>query len=110
MKDRINSRTGEWYLDESYKEILVLDKMLTDAGIPHETRRLLDGWQVFYFENGIRIADAIEHYGSYGHEADLLEIMGLLTPEEKEEDGVLGNLTAENVFKRIEAHWKEMQK
>lgn len=53
--------------------------------------------------------DAIEHYVSYGNEQDKLEIMGLLTPEEKKNDSVLGYLSAEEVFSRINRHWKEAQ-
>ena len=41
------------------------------------------------------------HKHSYGGSAGLLEIMGLLTPEEKECDDVVGYLTADNVFARI---------
>lgn len=101
----INLETGEWYLNESYKEILVLEKMLTEAEIPHTLHRLLDGWQVIYPEEGEkRVVDAIEHYGSYGKDEDLLEIMGLLTPEEEEDNSVLGYLSAEEVFKRIWNH------
>lgn len=38
---------------------------------------------------------------SYGHELGLLEIMGLLTSEEKKFDDVVGYLTAKEVFERI---------
>ena len=50
--------------------------------------------------------DAIEHSGSYGSKKDLLEIMGLLTPEEQKLNSVLGYLTAREVFERIERDWK----
>ena len=39
-------------LNDKYKEILVLDKMLTDAGIPHTLNRNLDGWIVAYPDLG----------------------------------------------------------
>lgn len=98
-------------LNESYKEIKKLDKMLTEANIPHTMKRFMDGWQVCYpvesEENG-RVMDAIEHRGSYGHGQDLLEIMGLLTPEEEQNDSVKGWLTAENVFERIKKHYEQM--
>lgn len=42
---------------------------------------------------------------SYGHENELLEIMGLLDEEESEYDDVIGWLTAENVFARIYTHF-----
>jgi hypothetical protein len=41
------------------------------------------------------------HECSYGGEYGLLEIMGLLTEEEKESDEVVGWLTANDVFARI---------
>ena len=47
------------------------------------------------------MVSAIEGFGSYGYADDLIEIMGLLTPEESENDSVKGWLTAEEVFKRI---------
>ena len=47
------------------------------------------------------VCSIIEGHGTYGEENDLLEIMGLLTPEEEEWDSVCGSLTAENVFERI---------
>ena len=49
-------------------------------------------------------------YGSYGYDNGLLEIMGLLTPEELEYDSVCGYLTAEDVFQRIDKHYKEERK
>lgn len=93
-------------LNENYQAILALDVMLNNAKIPHETVRCFDGWQIIYPEDGSGLVmDAIEHYGSYGKERDLIEIMGLLTTEEEQYDSVVGNLTAENVFARIKAHW-----
>lgn len=106
-------------------EIERLHKMLTDAGIEHEwvdrtppgeksriwrDREIVWGWQiVVYKEDGERLISAIEGYGSYGYgsgfdwdkPSDLIEIMGLLTPEEEEYDSVKGWLTAEEVFRRI---------
>ena len=109
MKDinQLFDQNGNYITDSKYKAILKLDSMLTKAGIPHTCKKIMDGWQVIYPEPGEnRIADAIEHFGSYGNEEDLIEIMGLLTPEELENDRVLGYLTAENVFKRIKSHWE----
>lgn len=90
----------EMTLNEEYTEILKLNEMLTKSEIPHSVDRMFDGWQIIYFYNGERIADAIEHFGSYGNEENLLEIMGCMTPEE-EQGAVLGFLTAEEVFKRF---------
>ena len=90
-----------------YQEILKLDRMLTEANIPHTLDKLFDGWQVCYPTN-VRgeemVMDAVEHFDSYGQEEDLLEVMGLLTPEEEEYDSVCGHLTAEDVFERIRKH------
>ena len=96
-------------LNTDYREILKLHAMLAEHNIIHVVRRSFDGWQVCYpcarpDENCI--IDAIEHRGSYGRESDLLEIMGLLTPEEEEYDSVAGFLTAEDVFERIKKHWE----
>jgi hypothetical protein len=97
-------------LNDRYKEIIRLHEMLAENDIPHVIRRCLDGWQVCYPE--VRpgdecVVDAVEHLGSYGRELDLLEIMGLLTPEEEAEDNIAGYLTAENVFERFKNHWGE---
>ena len=53
-------------------------------------------------EDGVVIWDAVCHFGSYGYEEGLLEIMGtLVRPEDR--DSVAGWLTAEDVIKRIES-------
>ena len=53
-------------------------------------------------EDRVVIWDAICHFGSYGYEEGLLEIMGtLVRPEDR--DSVAGWLTAEDVIKRIES-------
>ena len=68
------------------------------------------GWQVIvYRRDGTRLISAIEGFGSIGFgswfdggtDYDLIEIMGLLTPEEGGPDDVVGYLTAEEVFQRI---------
>lgn len=96
----------DYSTNSNYHEILKLDRMLTDASIPHTLDRLFDGWQICYptREEPELVMDAIEHYGSYGKDEDKLEIMGLLTPDEEEHDSVLGYLTAEDVFERIRKH------
>lgn len=55
-------------------------------------------------EDGNYLWDAICHYGSYGYEEGLLEIYGSIVDIEKENDSVVGWLTAEDVIKRIEQH------
>ena len=91
----------EMILNENYTEILKLNEMLTEAEIPHSIDRLFDGYQIVYFYKGEPIADAIEHFASYGSAENLLEIMGCMTSEEEEHDDVLGYLTADEVFKRF---------
>lgn len=110
-------------------EIHKLHEMLTEAGIEHEFRERAEsdvkhiyekhgidmGYQVIvYYPDGERMISAIEGWGTYGYggwdhgtmgttekDGDLIEIMGLLTPEEQEYDSVVGYLTAEEVFRRI---------
>lgn len=103
--EQIFDENGKYRLDENYTEILKLDKMLTDANIPHTLDRFLDGWQVIYPSEEKRVADAIQHYGSYGSSKNLLEIMGLLTAEEQKCDSVKGWLTADDVFNRMSKHY-----
>lgn len=102
--DQLYDKDGKYILDDGYTEILKLDKMLTEANVPHTLDRFLDGWQVIYSVNGKRIADAIQHFGSYGNTENLLEIMGLVDPKESD-DSVLGWLTAEDVFERMSDHY-----
>ena len=68
------------------------------------------GYQVVVrYPNGERMVSAIEGYGTLGYgpwvrledKTDLIEIMGLLTPEEEAVSVVRGYLTAEEVFRRI---------
>ncbi len=104
-------------------EIERLHKMLTDAGIEHEWNDRSKwygrskfnsdynwGWQVrINRPNGELLVSAVEGFGTYGYaseddlfgSSDLIEIMGLLTPEEEKDGSVLGWLTAEEVFSRI---------
>lgn len=91
--------------NERYQEIIVLHNMLSASKIPHTFETMYDGWQVIYPNNKDRVADAVEHFGSYGEQDDKLEIMGLLTPEEETHDTVLGWLSAKDVYDRIEKHF-----
>ena len=98
-------------LKEYYTEILKLDKMLLDAGIPHETGRAQDGYQIYFpsSEETLYYGDAIQFTGSIGAAENKLEIMGLLTPEEEKANGVLGHQTAEEVFNRWKTYWTSIQ-
>ena len=97
---------------ERYNEILKLKNMLEKAEIPFEFSEIFSGYHITYPGNKFRICSVIEHDYSYGREKDLLEIQGLLTKKEYKEtqDTVIGYLTAENVFQRIEKHWKELKR
>lgn len=89
-------------------EIHMLNDMLTEAGIPHTFEPDWGGYHLCYPESWPgTVCSAILHRSSYGAHQGLIEIMGLLTPEEEENDSVAGYLTAEDVFGRIEKHWKE---
>ena len=93
------------------KEIVKLCELLDEAKVPYVKVPIYDGWQIRigqkneygYIENCDM--DAVCHGFSYGHDQELLEIMGGLTEEENELDGVLGYLTAETVAKRFIWCW-----
>ena len=85
-------------------EIIRLHEMLNEANIPHKVFGnwiVYPSYQIVIEKDGTRLCDAICHYGSYGYEEGLIEIMGGLTEEERENDHVLGHLTADEVFKRF---------
>ena len=97
-------------VNPKYQEILKLHIMLLEKDIPHDIRRDSDGWYISYPCTGLdRVLSAVEFRGTYGAEKDLIEIMGLLTPEELLMDSVKGYLTAEEVFNRIKEHYEEVQ-
>lgn len=87
------------------EEIEKLSDMLDNAGIPHEDMAWLGGKQVNYPNKENVVCDAIQNPYSYGADEGLLEIMGLVN-ERKVGDSVEGYLTAEEVFKRIQKHYK----
>lgn len=112
--------------EEHYEEIKKLDTLLTEANIPHDFHPAQGGFQITYYgKNGkpkaepgvIRgagvgaICSAIETPFSYGHENDTIEISGLMTEEERrrQQDTVMGNLSAEDVFERIRKDWERSQ-
>lgn len=111
-----------------FSEIFKLDSMLTEAGIPHdfadEGFEVLgskgDHYHIYYPSRAIWQSEDRDFYAtcsviegdfSYGGDQNLLEIMGLMSLEEREDNGddVIGSLTAEEVFKRIEEAWKRMK-
>lgn len=99
------------YSLNKYKEIIMLDKMLTDADIPHQLYTWLDGWQIEYTYKTRRMCSVVENENSMG-----MEMMGLLKDDEIEmlfgsleacrRYSIKGNMTAEEVFDRINAHWQ----
>lgn len=104
-----------------YKEIFKLKELLEKAKIPFEFAdrnplgtavRWAEKWQIGYPvlpPNDENICSVIEGMGTYGQEQDLLEIMGLLSDEEREDDSVKGYLTAEDVFNRIKTHYENLK-
>ena len=91
-----------------FKEILRLEKMLKEKNITYKIREEFGGYHIFYInKKGEVTCSVIEHCSSYGRDEDKLEIMGLLTEEEKKHDDVVGYLTAENVFNRILKDWEK---
>lgn len=102
-----------------FKEIFRLKKMLDDGNIPYEfsdrtENDIYDDYGNIIFSKGYQICypckkficSVIENTGSYGNKDDKLEIMGLLTKEEKKFDSVVGWLTAEEVYLRIKNHYE----
>lgn len=92
--------------------IIKLHYLLKSNGIPHTLiDRAERGWQIVYpdttayTQTDDTVVSVIQGPYSYGGDKDLLEIMGLLTPEERHRDGVAGDLTVADVFGRIQAHW-----
>ena len=85
------SETGMEVIDVNprYKEILRLDKILSEEKIPHTLVRFEDGYQIALFRNNVCIGDVVQHKYSYGAKNDLLESMGF------GECDVKGCLTAE---------------
>lgn len=91
------------YADET--EMSKLAAMLGKEGIPFELKPFILGEelsiQIVSPSRKNRKIDAVCHWGSYGGETGLIEIMMELDDEEKEDeydDGVRGYLTAEEAF------------
>lgn len=94
-----------------YTEIFRLKTMLEKAKIPFDfTDRGSCDWAHYHIEvpkmGERRIVSVIQGSRSYGGDENLLEIMGLLTEEERKDDSVCGHLTAEDVFERIKIAYK----
>lgn len=72
----LNDGSVNYNLNPNYQAILNLHVKLLENTIPHEILRLMDGWKIAYPNQEECIFDVIEHYGSYGHERDLMEAYG----------------------------------
>lgn len=101
-------------METRYTEIYRLKDMLERAHIPFDfdayTSHIhFEHHQICYpvFQPNHRVCSVVEGRGTYGAQDNLLEIQGLLTPEEDAYDSVAGWLKAEEVFRRIKEHWEE---
>lgn len=109
--------------ETKYTEIFKLKEMLEQAEIPFVYTDRSFSLNTPFFDGTMKIAhyhieypegvptdkricSVIQGFGSYGSQANLLQIMGLLTPEEKQDNSVCGWLTAEEVFERIKKHYE----
>lgn len=77
-------------------EITKLAQGLIEKGIAFEFRPIWDGWQIITDE-----WDAVCHSYSYGHEKELLEIMGSIVSVDNADDDVEGRLTAADILARV---------
>jgi hypothetical protein len=86
-------------LNDDYKEILKLHEILKENEVEHVLIRLFDGWQILVGagtdDDDDDFISVIEHYMSYGSKADLLEY------RLSAKSGVIGNVTAAEVYKAI---------
>ena len=76
--------------------------MLATTNIPFTVTECHGRPQVWYPNDTDPVCDAICHWGSYGHQTGLIEIMGLT----HNDDSVEGYLNADEVFTRIKEHWE----
>lgn len=81
-----------------FVEILKLENMLVEAGIPYEKKVHLGGWLIVMNDGDRYIGDAVEHCGSYGNDEDEIEIMGFDIDPAEEGDSVIGHLSADKTF------------
>lgn len=90
-----------------YTAIRRLESDLTAKKIPHVFMDDGDGFKILYPEGGKKNRCIVrEHQFSVGHEDDKLEMVGLLTDEERIADtgtkaAVCGNLDKDEVLRRI---------
>lgn len=97
-----------WSIIPENNEMDKLIPMLCKADIPFDLAIHMGRPQIIYPSLENHVCDAVLHWGSYGHEQGLLEIMGLV--DEDAGDDVEGWLTAEQVFDRILDHYLDHYK
>lgn len=88
-------------------ELFYLLGLLEGDGVPYEIEFLYGGIHIGYpvLDPDYIACSVVLHRFSYGHEDGLFEIMGLLTEEEQKHDGVVGSLSAYDVYKRLREDW-----
>lgn len=89
-------------------ETTEMDKLITmlcKADIPFDLVILFGRPQIVYPSMDNPVCDAVCHWGSYGSNKGLLEIMGLVD-ESSVGEAVEGFLTADEVFEKISEDWK----
>lgn len=97
----------------AYTEIFKLKRMLEEAEIPFAfSDNVFEGNHILHIQypnasEEERVCSVVQGYGTYGGDVDMLEILGLLTKKESRRNTVVGWLSAENVFKRIQKHYKK---
>lgn len=115
FKNVLNPRLAQMFCEfcHSYdvEEIFHLVSKLEFEEIPFEIEFHARGFHIGYpslnKEGGkATVCSVILSPMSYGAEKGLLEISGLLTPEEEERDTVVGNLTGSAVYLRIRDHYR----
>lgn len=96
-----------------YESIRALDEMLSGAGIPHDFAPDGDGWKIAYPAAGRKDVRCVarQHRFSKGTEDGLLEMVGLLTEDERMADtgtsaAVGGGFEPGEVFRRISEDYK----
>ena len=90
-------------LDWSADAITELARMLHQAGIPYEMRKLYDGWQICYPKCDKCKGDVVKHCYSYGHDLNQLEAYGFHLPK----NDVAGYLTAQEAFEFFDSQYKD---
>lgn len=87
-------------------EVMRLTLMLDRHNIPYQLDSGCGITRVKYPNVNKCVCTAAQGNGTYGNLDNLIEISGLLTPEERKWDSVVGWLNADEVFNRISRHYE----